>query len=133
MTRLFAAILSLGLTMWLGDGMGEGSLWEMLSPEEQAATKRAGLEFADADKAGAKAAPEEEFLGWQLVERGAPLSAVLRHDSLGKTESAASAPKEGDGAKPSSPNGPADPALQRAQDVLAALQVLGGVPLLEKR
>lgn len=80
-----------------------------------------------------KVAPEDEFLGWQLVERGSPLSAVLLHDALGKTESAAPA-KNGDvkkgGETPAAkssdlPRTAVDPALQRAQDVIAALQVLG--------
>lgn len=75
-----------------------------------------------------KVSAEDEFLGWQIVERGAPLATVLQRDSLGKTESAAPA-KPGD--KPAEKPADAahaaatDPALQRAQDVLAALQVLG--------
>lgn len=63
-----------------------------------------------------KVSPEDEFLGWQLVERGAAPGDVLRREIPGK------------------PDGePADPALQRACDVLAALQVLGGSPVSVKR
>lgn len=75
-----------------------------------------------------KVSPEDEFLAWQIVERGAPLASVLQRDSLGKTESAAPAkPGEKPAEKPADPAHAAaiDPAMQRAQDVLAALQVLG--------
>lgn len=84
-----------------------------------------------APKFPVKVAPEAEFLAWQLVERGAPLSGVLRRESLGKTGSAS---KDGDvpnGGKPSAEA--TDPALQRAQEVLAALQVLGALPASDKR
>ena len=82
-----------------------------------------------------KVSPEEEFLSWQLVERGAPLAGVLRRDSIGKTESAATPAKdtESGNGKATAHTDATDPALQRAQDVLAALQVLGGVALSEKR
>ena len=40
----------------LGDGMGEGSLWEMLTPEEKAAADKSGVPWLDSEKATAKAA-----------------------------------------------------------------------------
>ncbi len=87
-----------------------------------------------APKFPVKVAPEDEFLAWQLVERGTPLAGVLRRESLGKTESVAASGKdfvESNGKSGSVD--PVDPALQRAQDVLAALQVLGGVQVSSKR
>jgi len=39
----------------LGDGMGEGSLWEMLTPEEKAAAEKSGVPWLDGEKATAKA------------------------------------------------------------------------------
>ncbi len=79
--------------------------------------------------------PEDEFLSWQLVERGAPLAGVLRRDSIGRTESAAALAKDAEPAsgKSAAHTDATDPALQRAQDILAALQVLGGVALSPKR
>jgi hypothetical protein len=44
----------------LGDGMGEGSLWEMLSPEEKAAAEKSGVPWLDDDKATAKAGASSE-------------------------------------------------------------------------
>lgn len=74
--------------------------------------------------------PEDEFSAWQAVERGAPLGAVLPRETIGRTEAA----KNGAEARDAGANGkPAekaaeitDPSLARAQDVLAALRVLGG-------
>lgn len=82
-----------------------------------------------------KVSPEEEFLSWQLVERGSPLAGVLRRDSIGKTESATTPAKDSESGngKSTAHADATDPALQRAQDVLAALQVLGGVALSGKR
>lgn len=81
-----------------------------------------------------KVSPEEEFLSWQFVERGSPLAGVLRRDAIGRTESAAPTKDAENGNGRSAAHADAtDPALQRAQDVLAALQVLGGVALSEKR
>jgi len=67
-----------------------------------------------------KAAPQDEFRAWQLVERGASLATVSRHDGLGSTSASAKA-AESDKAGAADAT---DAALQRAQDVLAALAVL---------
>lgn len=71
--------------------------------------------------------PEDEFLAWQVVERGSPLGLVLPKETSGKTETATpggSAPKvAADGDKAAEV---IDPALSRAQDVVVALRVLGG-------
>lgn len=69
-----------------------------------------------------KTVPEDEFLAWQIVERGQPLSAVLKRDGAGATSSAAKA--GGEAAKAGEAEG-GDIALQRAQEILAAFAVLG--------
>lgn len=74
-------------------------------------------------------APEDEFLAWQVVERGSPLGQVLPKETQGRTVAA-----NGDAAlaAPAKPvNGAdkpveiTDATLSRAQDVLVALRVLG--------
>ncbi len=65
-------------------------------------------------------APEEDYLGYQLVERGTPVEQVLQIEYEAEVTE--------DGEEPEDDTEPADPILQRALDVIVALQVLGKLP-----
>jgi hypothetical protein len=84
--------------------------------------------------------PEQNKLAYDRVESGTDVSAMLRRDHVTAAAAANAqtpAPANGTAAPGTTPASPAaasdagDPVLQRAVDVVAALQVLGRVPSLK--